>query len=414
MGFIFNRSAPPRDERMWGISQTSDLIPRRASGGRGMPYIDQDNARRISAVWAALRLRADLMSTIPVRAYRTFQGMQVESNLPPWMADPEFIEWRYSSQTELDSTGNAIGPILSRDGMGLPNRVKIAPTAQCSLLYRDGELTHYRICGQVYAKADVWHEKQYTVPGLDVGLSPVAYSAFTLGQYKSVQDFATQWFLSGNGPRASLKNAEKTLSTKEAAIVKEAWRASQTMGEPFVHGSDWEYTLINAQSASNDWIESQRLSNVDIARFFGVPSDLLDAAISGQNVTYANMSQRNLQFMIMHLTPAIVRREAAFSQLLPRPRYVELDADAALLRMDPKTRAEVMKLLIEARLICPNEGRAMENRLPYTDDQIKEFELLGLNKTATGALAGAEDIPVPQGTQDQPLDASQAQNQGTQ
>jgi HK97 family phage portal protein len=415
MGFVFSRERRPRDERYWGISQPSDLVPRRVGTGRGVPYVDPDSARRVSAVWAAVRLRADLISTMPLHAFRKVaDGMQVETNLSPFMANSKFMEWRYSSQIELDSTGNSIGVIRAVDGMGLAADIELAPTTACSLIYRSGVLAKYRIHGEEYDPSVVWHEKQYTVAGLDVGLSPVAYAALTLGQYKTVQDFATQWFLSGNGPRANLKNTEKKLIAKEAAVVKEAWRASQVMGEPFVHGSDWEYSLVEAQQASTDWIEAQRLSNVDVARFFGVPADLLDAAVAGgPNVTYANVSQRNLQFMIMHLTPAIVRRENALSQLLPRPRYVELDADATLLRMDPATRATVTKTLIDARVLAPSEARAMDNREPYTDAQIQEFELLGLNKTATGALTGAEGIPTPAGTQEEPL-PPEAAGQGNQ
>jgi HK97 family phage portal protein len=417
MGLLFNRrDRRPADERYWGISQPSDLVPRRMAGPSGVPYINKDGAKRISAAWAAIRLRADLISTMPLKSYRfNKDGFKVEVPLSPMMADPGFLEWRYSSQVELDSTGNSIGIIHSKDGNGLPREVELASTDNVSLLYREGKLARYRICGVEYPPEWVWHEKQYTVSGLDVGLSPVAYAAYTLGQYRSVQEFAVQWFLAGNGPRASLKNTEKKLNPKETAVVKEAWRASQSLGEPFVHGTDWEYNLVEAQQASADWIQAQQVSNVDISRFFGVPADLIDAAVSGSSITYANVSQRNLQFMIMNLSPAIVRRESAYSAMLPRPRFVEIDADKALLRMDPQTKANVTSTLIQARAIAPSEARADMNREPYTAEQIKEFEILGLNKTATGALTGAEGLPVPSGTQEAPLpaeDNTEGQNNG--
>jgi hypothetical protein len=59
--------------------------------------------------------------------------------------------------------------------------------------------------------------------------------------------------------------------------------------------------------------------------------------VAGGNITYANVTQRNLQFLIMHLQPAMGRREDALTTLTPRPQFVKLNTDV-LLRMDPQTR----------------------------------------------------------------------------
>ena len=206
------------------------------------------------------------------------------------------------------------------------------------------------------------------------GLSPVAYAAYVLQEQISVQEFVTNWFMTGASPRAMLRNTQRRLDPKEAVIAKEAWRASQSTGMPFVTGSDWEYNLVAAQQASADWLESKRQSAVDIARFFDCPADTIDAAVSGQSITYANIGERNLQLLIMSLGPAIIRREDAWSDgLLPRPRYCKLNTDG-LLRMDPKTRAEVFRIQVESRQMAPSEVRGKNNLPPFTQDQIAEFE----------------------------------------
>jgi HK97 family phage portal protein len=385
MGFVFGRQ-----KRYWGISQPSDLIVRRPFSTPGMPYIDNDTALANSAVWAAIRLRADMLSTMPVDAFRNIQlpdgkKIQVEANLSPFLADPAFMEWRYSSQVELDRSGNAIGIITARTADNYPANIDLQPSAQCALVYRDGKLSKYRIKGELYDPSDIWHEKQYTVPGLDMGLSPVMHAAFTLGQYRSIQQFATDWFIGGASPRAQLKNVNKKLNSKEATVVKESWRASQVTGEPFVTGSDWEYALIQAQEASADWINAEKLSLEDAARFFGVPADLIDAQMSAPNITYANITQRNLQLLVLNLGPVIARRENAWSQLLPRPRFVQVDT-SSLLRMDPLTRSQWIKNQIDARTLSPNEARQIDNRAPYVPAQIKEFDELGLNRRGSTPL----------------------------
>lgn len=411
MGTLFNRGHSPGDERaLWGISGAGDLIPRRTNFMRGAYGGTLSEARKNSAIWAAIRLRADLISTLPINCFR-YAAIDDPKNpdklnapLSPFMTGPDWMEWVYSSQDALDSTGNAIGKILEKDKLGYPTNIRLYPTEQCGLTVRDYEVVEWNLGGETVKPEWVWHEKQFTAPGLAVGLSPVAHAAMTSGLYASVQDFARQWFTSGQGPRASLRNTEKKLNPKSATIVKEAWRASQAIGEPFVHGSDWEYNLLQAQSASNDWLEAQKLSLNDVSRFFGVPAALIDAALAGgSSLTYANVSQRMLQFLVLNLGPAIARRENAFSnRLLPRPRQVEFDTDR-LLRMDPQTRAEWIKSQIESRVLTPNEGRKFYDRKPLTDADYKQWELAGLNKTATGALTGAENLPTPAGTQTEPV-----------
>lgn len=387
MGFLFGRGKTLRDTTAayWGISGPGDLIPRRfGRGGTFAGMVTEKSAMEQSAVWAAIRLRADLVSTMPIDVYRyaNIDGTKIQLDVPPspFMSDPSFMEFLYSTQVELDRTGNAIGIIREVDGLGKPAVIDLQASSSCDVVIKDNQISAYRINGEEYDPSVIWHEKQFTAPGLHVGMSPVMYAAYTLGQYRTVQEFAMSWFMSGQGPRASLKNSEKKLNTREATLVKEAWRASQNAGEPFVHGSDWEYSLIQADKASSDWIEAQKLTLPDVARFFGVPADLIDAAVAGgPSITYANITQRNLQFLIMHLGPAIIRRENTLTQMLPRPRFVKLNTDA-LLRMDPASRALMIKTQIEARTLAPSEARALDNRQPFTSAQIQEFDELGLNR----------------------------------
>lgn len=120
-----------------------------------------------------------------------------------------------------------------------------------------------------------------------------------------------------------------------------------------------------------------------------MPADLIEAAVSGQAVTYANISQRNLQFIIMNLGPVVFRREKALSAFLPKGRFVKLNSDA-ILRMDPETRAKVLGQQVQDRLLAPSEARAIDNRLPFTEEQLAEFDRLWPVRTQpTTAASGA-------------------------
>ncbi|MDT0306863.1 phage portal protein [Streptomyces sp. DSM 44917] len=389
--------------RAYSGQSADQLIPPRPAAAAGTAVVTNDTAMRHSAVWACLRLRANLVSTMPVDVYRWVDGIQVEVPKPPVLVTPGgervgMQEWLYSTQVDLDRAGNAVGLITSRDGLGLPARIDLVPLAEVMVRCRKGQLK-YQVGGETFEPENVWHEKQYTLSGLHVGLSPVAYAAWSIGEYLTIQDFARDWFGNGAIPSAHLKNTAKTIEPKQAAETKQRFKAAVANRDLFVTGADWEYKMIAAENSGTEWIEAKRFSIGDIARFFDCPGDLIDAAVAGSSVTYASITQRNLQFLIMHLGPAVIRREDALSSLTSRPRFVKLNSDA-LLRMDPAARAATIATQINSRVLAPSEARALEDRPPFTESQMAEFDrLFGQRNptTPTPAPAGAGGGTAPTG-----------------
>jgi phage portal protein BeeE len=141
------------------------------SGIGPMASVSRDTALRHSAVWACLRLRADLVSMMPVDVYRKAQGQQIEVPPPPVLVNPSgdqvsINEWMYSTQFDLDSTGNAFGLITERGGLNgmLPSRIDLVPATDVVVEVRKGKV-QYRIGNTVYQPDEVWHERQFTMSG---------------------------------------------------------------------------------------------------------------------------------------------------------------------------------------------------------------------------------------------------------
>ncbi|MGA5472532.1 phage portal protein [Streptomyces arboris] len=366
--------------RRGAVQGADQLIPSRPVQRAGGVSVTPDTALRNSAVWACLRLRANLISTMPVDLYRRVGGIQVEVPKPPVLVNPggervDIVEWLYSSQFDLDRSGNAVGIITAVDGLGFPARIELVPIAEVTVKVRKGELYKYRIGSEEFDPSRIWHEKQYTMSGMHVGLSPVAFAAWSIGEYLSIQQFALDWFSNGAVPSAHLKNTAKTISPESAEETKRRFKAATAAQDLFVTGQDWDYKMIQAEAAAQDWIEGKRYGISDVARFFDVPGDMIDAAASGSSVTYASITQRNLQLLIMHLGPAIIRRENALSKLTSRPRFVKLNSDA-LLRMDPLARAQMLAGQITSRQLSPSEARELEDRMPFNESQLAEFDRL--------------------------------------
>lgn len=367
-------------KRAGGVT-AADLLAERGSARRGFGRIPRDKAMRNSAVWACLRLRADLVSSMPVDVYRRADGIQLEVTKPAVFLRPGgadgvlWHEWVYSSEVDLDSLGNTVGVILEKDANGLPVAIELADMDTVSFIGRGGRIEKVRIGGTEYPPEKIWHEKQYTRAGCPVGLSPIAYGASVLNTHASAQEFALDWFGNASVPGGHLKNTSKTLNKAEARKVKENFKASVQAGDIWVSGMDWEYTMLSAKASESAFLETMGASVPDICRFLGVPADMIDAESGGKSITYANITQRNLQLLVMNLGPAIQRREQAWSWgLLPRPRYAKLNTDAVL-RMDVKSRYDAYKVAIDSRVRVPSEIRALEDLPPLTPEQLAEFSI---------------------------------------
>jgi HK97 family phage portal protein len=383
------------------ITTPEQLLADRRALRTGGVLVNSDTAMRHSAVWACLRLRADLESSMPIDVYRRVSGVQVEVPKPPVLINPGgdrfgMKDWMYATRVDLDRGGNTFGLITERsgvkgaDGLGLPARVELCALADVTVRAVGAQIVKYIIAGQEYDPVDVWHERQFTVAGLPVGLSPVAYAAWAIEESLNAAKFARDWFAAGAVPLAELKNTAKKINKEEAKIAKDHFKAAVATGDLFVHGVDWEYKPIQAVAQQSAFIEARQFGLTDIARFFGCPADLIDAAVSSGSITYASITQRNLQFLIMNLGPAVSRREDALTRMVPGPRYVKLNR-SSLLAMDPEARARTIKTQIDSRTLAPSEARALEDRPPFTEAQLAEFDrVFGSPRTqpTTAAASG--------------------------
>jgi HK97 family phage portal protein len=361
------------------IALDGQIPSRNAMNRFGTVNVNGDTMMRHSAVWACINLRAELLSTFPLDVYRNVLGARVHVTTPEILVNPggpqwPLVHWLHATQVDLDRFGNTFGIITERTNNNLPAVIELQQAAK-TIVRRNGGKLQYKFGNDStwYGTDQVWHERQYPVAGLDVGMSPVNYAAWTIGEYLSMQDFALEWFGNGGMPKAELKHLSKKLDAKEARIIKDRYVASVNHGDIFVHGIDWEWNGIQAEKMGNEWLDGRRFSLEDVARFFGVPTDLIDATAGvGSNIKYANITQQHLKLLVLKLAPIVIRREMALTQLTAQPRYVKLNTDG-ILRMDPLQRAQYIGALISARLLTNDEARALDDREPLTPDQIESF-----------------------------------------
>lgn len=381
MGRMFGRSSRALSLDQWGGFQP------RAS--RGPTPATGRQSLQASVKWACLRLRADLVSTTPLDVFRRVGGVQVEMPKPPSLRAPGGTEiaaeeWLYSTQFDLDNVGNAFGEIVARDGQGLPAVIELYPPESVVVRVHKG-VKEYRFDGRKVDPTNVWHEKQFTTSGSPVGLSPTAFSAMSIGGYLSAQQFASEWFSGGGIAATHFKNTAKTVTSEESQVIKARFDAQVANGGMLVTGNDWEYNILGAKASEAAFVDAIKVSAPDQCRFYGVPGDMVDVESSTGSVTYANVTQRNLQLLIINLGPTYIRRERWFSaKLLPASRYAKFTTDA-LMRMDPASRSEKLVSEVRGRTLAPSEARELDNRPPFTDAQLAEFDRLFPTRTTAPA-----------------------------
>jgi HK97 family phage portal protein len=383
-------------KRGLGDSLNQLVPPRTAPNGRMLPTKEQ--SMRHSAVFACLNLRASLISSLPVTQYRMVGGLKAPMALSPLLTKPgalhlggpiaRFDEWMYATQMDLDRYGNAFGMKVTFDGgWGVATRVDLLPAEEVTVKVRDGEVT-YGYAGKTYTRKDVWHERQYVVAGTPVGLSPIALAAYAIGQYVSAQEFAAQWFSSGGIPSATLQT-NQTLKDDEAAAIKNRIKSMLSSGDVLVLGKNQEYKMITVPANQAAFIEAMDYSVLDVARIFGTPGNMIDVAVQGSSITYANVTQKNLDYLTIRLSPVVERRERAISAALPDPHLMEFETDA-LLRLDPQTLTLMRAQQVDRRALTPDEWRELDNRPPLTTEQEDQF--MRLFAKYTDKIDGSSDV----------------------
>lgn len=340
-----------------------------------------EQALKNSVWWAGLVLKSDLMSTFPVDVVRDVGGILVPvPNAGPLFISPSpgvmLNEHLYNRAWSLNSIGNSVGIIRERNAYGLPSQVELVPMHTVVARMDGFRIREWKIDNVRYSKSEIWHERQFTQAGFELGLSPLAQAAWSMNLYESTQEFAAEWFGNGLLPRGVLRNTKRDkLDATLRQSAKDSFREDTANGDIFVTGVEWEWTPAQTTAATAGFLDQKTSSEKDVARYIGVPAGMLDVEVSTGNVTYANRLDANLQFLVTKLGPDVVRLQDYWSQhALPKPWKLRLNTDA-LLRMDPKGKADLLALLNANQLRTKNELRALDNLGDYTAEQMAELTL---------------------------------------
>ncbi len=367
-------------------SDVSELIPTRITRQRvGKVAVTSKTAMQQSVIWAGANLHASIESLMPVDVFRRSGDMQRPVKPPKLFVTPSsfaeghpdsMAEWLYARRLAIKIWGNCFGEITERDMLQNPSQIQLVPTEDVTCRVKRGRIVEYRFGRTVMEPRDVYHARGALLPGNPIGLSPIAVALLGIETSAAARDFAADWFGNSAFPGGHMKNTARTLNRRQAKAIKDQFKESQKAGDLLVTGSDWTFTPIQAKAAEAGFLEAMNHTDVELCRYMETPANLIDVSVQGTAVIqYQNITQKNLDFMVMRMGPALKRTDDDLSSMLPKPQFAKLNR-AAFLAMDPAAAADLMKVQVDARLRAPSELRALEDREPYTDEQLAEFDRL--------------------------------------
>lgn len=374
-------------EALWG-----DQVPFNYGGTLASTFVvSPEKALTLGPVYAANRLIADSTATLPLKSYRKLGSDRVPmKKLPPLLdamkEDGSLIPWLYRCVTSLGLRGNAYGYIVARDGYEYPTQVDwLNPTDVTPDLRLDSR-GGWLVRGRSIPREDIIHIVRFAQAGSRVGLSPIGAFAATLGIALSAQTYTAEWFEAGGFPPGTFKNEEKVVNQQEAEIIKSRLTSSIRTRQPIVYGKDWTYNPITVPPEEAQFIGTMKLTASQIAAIYGVPPEMIGGE-TGTSLTYANVEQNQINFVMFTLRPWLEILEAAFSALMPHGQYLKFNGDA-LIRADLRTRWDVSKIRVELGAASVNEIRAQEDQEPIAGgDSYKSAATLAADAAKAASAA---------------------------
>lgn len=354
----FNNYVAPLSQ-LYGQTQVTS-----SSGER----IDEWTALGVSSVMSAVTLLCDSVASLPLRCYEVVDGKRTNVALPNSLAQPDIVsgtntfEFIHQVMASLVLHGNAY---IHKDTDNRGNIIGLVPLHpyQMQVLPTGDQIgRRYLHLGNDISNESLMHIRWFTPPQSLVGVSPLIQSRTLVGLSLAMDRHLSQFYGEGATPSGVLSTDQK-LTIDQARTIQGTWEAThRRRRRPAVLSDGLKFTPITTSAADMEMIQTREQLIRDIARVYRIPGHLIGA--TGDNQTYQNVEQANLNFLTHTLTPWVRRLETALSELLPVGQDVVFDL-SSLLRTDSMTRARVNGVQIMYGMMSPNEARQTIGFEPY-------------------------------------------------
>jgi HK97 family phage portal protein len=397
--FLSRWMASSDDRSPWGDFWFEPVTVRTSSGMR----VSADNALRVAAVYASVRILAETMASLPFVLYRQRADGGKDRVTDHWLyrllakrpnryQNP--YEWREMLQGHLALRGNAYNRIVANSRGEILELVPIHPDRIKMELTPAGDY-RYRVMDRlgvetIIPRGEIWHLRGLSSDGL-MGMSPIDLARESLGMALAAQDYGARFFANDAKPTGGWIEFPGSFKDTEAKkVFRESYQAAQSganRGKVLVLENGMKFHEVGVTNKDAQFLELRKFQITDIARLFRVPPHMIADL---ERATFSNIEQQSLEFVMHTMTPWAERWEASIeSELLFDGDDLEVEFDFSnLMRGDAASRSSYYQSGIQNGWLTRNEARIAENLNPL--DGLDE-PLRPLNMVEEGAAEDMEE-----------------------
>lgn len=367
--------------------------------------VTSDSVFQVNAVFSAVSLIADTISTLPIDAFVRRDGArELFRPSPSWVYQPDVDlpkEAFYNSLiVSMLLDGNAFVRLFSNSAGEIVNMVVLNP--KTVEIKRNG-LGRLQFVVQGMDKPLQADEMLFipdvVKPGELRGVSRVEALKENFGLALAMEKFASTFFGSGTNLGGVIEVPGNITQEQSEALrggfdkAHRGWAKGHKTGV-LSGGATWKQTQIDPEKSTI--VASRNQAVLDVCRAFNVPPHLL--AITEGSSSYASVEQTNLAWVTHGLRPLIQKIEGAFSPLLARSpggqdAFIKFNLDG-LLRADITSRTAAYSTGLQAGYLTINDVRKLEDLPPIADVAADTVRVPLANVNIEAASLSSEDRKV--------------------
>jgi HK97 family phage portal protein len=379
-------------QTLWGSGE--DIVSSNQSG----TYVTQDTVFKVNAIYSAVALLADTISTLPLDAYIRIDGeRRAFRPRPAWVQRPDVDliskEPFYNSViVSLLLDGNAFVRVY-RDASGrVLNLVVLNPTDVEVIRNGIGRVM-FRLQNndELLSSDQILHIVDVLKPGHIRGVSRVEALKDNFGLAIALESYAARFFGQGVSMAGHIE-FPANLTPEQARDLSDGFsarhggfRKSHKVG---VLSGGAKFVSTSIENDKAQFLDSRRMAVEDVARAFNIPTMFL--GLPGTN-TYSSAEQNAIQFVTHTVRPIVQKLEGAFSTLLNTEpggefAFVKFSIDG-LLRGDANSRFAAYSNGLQSGWMTLNDVRRLEDLPPLEGGDTARVPLANISLSDAGLIA---------------------------
>jgi len=357
------------------------------TGAAGV-VMNQDEALKLGAVYACIRLITDSISTLPVDTFTRKDDARVPSvPRPVWLDDPEVGVSRTDHFSQLLVSllldGNAFVRVL-RDDAGVAGLVVLNP--RLVEVKRDAATrrpVYVYNSDKTYQHDEVLHIVELRLPGELRGRSRIDLAADDLGIAAALGQFAARWFGQGSHVGGLIEYPGALTREQAKDLVdgfEENHKSVRRSHKPGVLFGGAKYVKTATAPNEAQMLESRQFAVEEIARVFRCPPSMIGVTTPGA-LSYASVEMNGIHFVTYCLRPTIVKIEDAYKKLLGPDVFLRFNVDG-LLRGDQASRYSAYSTGIQSGFLNINDVHRLEDMPPVAGGDAYRVPLANVDLAA--------------------------------